>query len=288
MTETPSKSETFSQSLSLTGTPSGISSQSTSGSVLLLAPEAPSALVITISRFNTIDPSNSVVFNLPSNTARASASPSKSLNVVSSAILLEVTSEEDTLLGIVKIPAPYSNFTVNLAHTVVIQNGNPDDGSSGNLVSDVITVTLIDQENNSITDLTKGDVTICLTATKDVQKEEVCLSFFNVQTLSWECEDKCLERDENNMLCGDTSHFTSFALLLTGQTGNEECDKLSREDVAISFTSLAVLIIAGVVIVVSVVGWEIRVRHKAKAVDRSLRQYAKLQGTLTGTNPHKL
>ena len=39
----------------------------------------------------------------------------------------------------------------------------------------------------------------------------------------WECEDKCLTENSDGLLCGDTDHFTSFALLFNG-AGSNDCD----------------------------------------------------------------
>ena len=49
-----------------------------------------------------------------------------------------------------------------------------------------------------------------------VEESDGCLAYINANG-EWECEDVCLERREDNLLCGVTAHFTSFAVLLTGQ-----------------------------------------------------------------------
>ena len=65
-----------------------------------------------------------------------------------------------------------------------------------------------------------GDATICfdITTTEDISKKRSCLSFFK-ETQEWECEDKCLERNDENQFCGSTSHFTAFAVLFYGIDG---------------------------------------------------------------------
>ena len=66
-----------------------------------------------------------------------------------------------------------------------------------------------------------GDATICfdITATEEISKKRSCLSFFNEETQEWECEDKCLERNDDDQFCGSTSHFTAFAVLFYGIDG---------------------------------------------------------------------
>ena len=48
--------------------------------------------------------------------------------------------------------------------------------------------------------------------------DDACLSFFNEEKQEWECEDECLEY-KNGQACGETSHFTNFAVILTGGSG---------------------------------------------------------------------
>lgn len=62
-------------------------------------------------------------------------------------------------------------------------------------------------------------VRICLDS--DADEDKSCLGFLNedFSPPRWECQDTCLERNDDNLLCGDTDHFTSFAVLFSG-TGN--------------------------------------------------------------------
>lgn len=66
-----------------------------------------------------------------------------------------------------------------------------------------------------------GEATICLdiNSPEKVSKKRSCLGFFNEVTQEWECEDKCLEKNDSGQFCGSTSHFTSFAVLFYGLDG---------------------------------------------------------------------
>lgn len=73
-----------------------------------------------------------------------------------------------------------------------------------------------------------SDARVCLQPQNGQKLKDLCLGFINEKTREWECEDKCLKRQQQNggrsVFCGTTTHFTSFALLLqTGNKGNGEC-----------------------------------------------------------------
>eukprot|EP00339_Tiarina_fusa_P013003 CAMPEP_0117026342 /NCGR_PEP_ID=MMETSP0472-20121206/19379_1 /TAXON_ID=693140 ORGANISM="Tiarina fusus, Strain LIS" /NCGR_SAMPLE_ID=MMETSP0472 /ASSEMBLY_ACC=CAM_ASM_000603 /LENGTH=766 /DNA_ID=CAMNT_0004733329 /DNA_START=201 /DNA_END=2501 /DNA_ORIENTATION=- len=65
-----------------------------------------------------------------------------------------------------------------------------------------------------------ADVEICISAPA-AQKDDSCLGFLDesAKPPRWKCEDPCLEQNKEGFLCGNTDHFTSFAVLLDG-TGN--------------------------------------------------------------------
>ena len=48
------------------------------------------------------------------------------------------------------------------------------------------------------------------------------MGYFDVQTNSWICQDKCLKPSSNYYVCGSTNHFTNFGILLEGS--NSGCD----------------------------------------------------------------
>ena len=48
------------------------------------------------------------------------------------------------------------------------------------------------------------------------------MGYFDVQTNSWICQDKCLKPSSNNFVCGSTNHFTNFGVLLEGVSSG--CD----------------------------------------------------------------
>lgn len=72
--------------------------------------------------------------------------------------------------------------------------------------------------------LPRGSFTaeICLTITRDLQKKDLCLGYFDVEKRKWVCEDPCLDRKSTrgrDQFCGTTDHFTNFAILLMGSNG---------------------------------------------------------------------
>jgi hypothetical protein len=80
----------------------------------------------------------------------------------------------------------------------------------------------------------------------------------------WECEDECLT-SKGELFCGNTDHFTSFAVLLdgggSGGGSNDPCASSSR-DLLISWLSLAAVSCACLVIILTICAAEIRFRKK--------------------------
>jgi len=60
-------------------------------------------------------------------------------------------------------------------------------------------------------------VSVCVKPTAGKKTDNACLGFLNAEK-KWECVDECLE-SKGDLLCGDTDHFTNFAILLTGGKG---------------------------------------------------------------------
>jgi hypothetical protein len=86
---------------------------------------------------------------------------------------------------------------------------------------------LYDISGNEVTTL-DDDVTICLSANAKAG-EDACLGYLDESTdpPTWKCQDECL-KEKNDLLCGNTDHFTNFAILLTGGGGGG--DKCNRDD----------------------------------------------------------
>ena len=150
---------------------------------------------------------------------------------------------------------------------------NIESNSIGNTIVDI---TILDLDGNSISEL-NGPIKICLTQEKT--NEDICLSFFNTKTKEWECQDKCLSR-ENNQYCGTTDHLTSFALLLQGG-GNKggKCD--SSENYILAWLSMALLIFAILIIIICVLLNEVRFRL---IYQRKKRIMSLMAGTGTESN----
>lgn len=88
--------------------------------------------------------------------------------------------------------------------------------------SQVVEITLYDDSGNEITSL-DHEVTICLKS-NGVGGDTSCLGYLDTSSAkpTWRCEDPCLA-PRKDLLCGNTSHFTNFAILLTGGGGGK-CD----------------------------------------------------------------
>ena len=90
---------------------------------------------------------------------------------------------------------------------------------NSDVVSDIFDVSLANP--NAVLG---GDVEICLKA--KTKRENLCLGYLDESKSppKWECEDRCLQIDDNGLICGETDHFTNFALLLDGNgSGSFDC-----------------------------------------------------------------
>jgi len=93
-----------------------------------------------------------------------------------------------------------------------IDSANAASGiSSSDLGSLVIDVTLA----NGTSQL-QSPATICLQYRKSANLKNSCLAYINGNN-QWQCTDNCLTKNTTaDLLCGTTSHFTNFAVLLSG------------------------------------------------------------------------
>ena len=125
---------------------------------------------------------------------------------------------------------------------------------NSDVVSDIFDVSLVNPNARL-----GGDVEICLKA--QTNSKDLCLGYLDESKSppKWECEDRCLQIDDNDLICGETDHFTNFALLLDGKSGNGRsgCDDFDgwitnswAGDFILIISCFAFCIVFGFVIVV--------------------------------------
>ena len=115
-------------------------------------------------------------------------------------------------------------------------------------------------------------IEICFPARDD---DDACLGFYN-SSGDWECEDYCLDvDDENNSACGVTHHLTNFALLLDGDANSEsKCGSVDN-DYVILYISAAMGGCCCLFVGISVVVIEIKIRRKKFKVAQELDSLAR-------------
>jgi hypothetical protein len=152
------------------------------------------------------------------------------------------------------------------------------------LASPTLNITLSDGQGNSITQL-DSPLTICLVMPNTTKKaERVCLSFFDEIKKKWRCEDECLTNiatkgandkggtEVENLLCGQTGHLTNFALLLVGSDGQDPCQ--SSKDNTLAWVSLGLVAVAIVVVALSGLVVEARIRWRLSLLNNKLKRAA--------------
>jgi len=161
-------------------------------------------------------------------------------------------------VGSVRIPPEQDDLELTIVVNSPLGTASNDDQRIG-VVADV---TLRDANGNEVTQF-DTPLTICLAANQTT--DNACLSYYDEKRQEWVCEDKCL-REEGGFYCGDTSHLTSFALLLSGGGGNA-CED---PDYLYSWISLGFIIAALLIMCLAFVAIEISVRmrriHRRKMI----------------------
>jgi len=116
-------------------------------------------------------------------------------------------------------------------------------------------------------------VEICLSVPGNVDIKDTCLSFLN-ENDEWECEDECLNSKTNNKgeetLCGETDHFTTFALLFAIDL--EDCDNDNQGiNATLGWLTLALVILAICLVFFAVGVIELSYRKQRMEMNRKLK-----------------
>jgi hypothetical protein len=66
-------------------------------------------------------------------------------------------------------------------------------------------------------------------------RENLCLGYYDEGSNTWRCEDTCLVPEKTSvrrkiLLCGQTDHFTNFAILRAGPNDDESGCTVTEED----------------------------------------------------------
>ena len=177
--------------------------------------------------------------------------------------LVELSNPGGDLLGSLFVPPNLSN-QANTTLTIIYTAQPPSASGDQRLASDILEITLVDSQDNLITQLDEP-LTICFplpsvqNKTKKIGK--VCLGYYKERKDKWICEDQCLTTVGKNgsssgLLCGQSSHLTNFALLLGGQAGSSDpCS--SKEGNTLAWVSLGMVAGAIVLVALSVVLFEV-------------------------------
>jgi hypothetical protein len=111
-----------------------------------------------------------------------------------------------------------------------------------------------------------GQVEICLEVSDaDSASKHGCLGFLDETEGQWKCQDRCLKQ-KGRQFCGETPHFTNFAILLGGALPgghSNPCGKDSsnygyilgswQNDLILTASVIATIILIGVLAIASVV-----------------------------------
>ena len=248
-----SLSPSGSQTASITPTPSQTSSESLSNSIQI---------------FNLLPPeANSVIQSSSATKSKSSSSTpigiSRSRSTEQEMIYWSEESTNRETVPIIddngELIGTVSNNIITEGTILIISQGK-NDNEITNQLSPVIDISLYDTNSENYITSFKTDVEICLKSNND--KNPQCLSYFDENKNSWECEDPCLDDiGDNNWKCGTTNHFTSFALLLQGDGNGDSCDGNSKFP-TLFWVSMACIMYCILFVIFGIIMIEIRFQIK--------------------------
>ena len=142
----------------------------------------------------------------------------------------------------------------------------------------VAEITAIDSNGVEVTQF-EDSVEICLSVPKETDKDKACLAYID-DTNDWKCEDPCLREKESNgetLFCGETDHFTSFAILLDSSTSNSGCDSDDDNEIFV-WLSIAFIGCSIVIIIISIAIIEIFYQNRARNLSLELDRRTHIAG----------
>jgi hypothetical protein len=187
---------------------------------------------------------------------------------VQTQLALSATNGED--LGFIQIDSTdRAVVRVSAGDTELVQQVGTQDVTSA-----VVDISLYGPNGDQVK--FTGTATICLRLNETTGNEKQCLAYIDtsVSPPAWKCQDKCLKQVSASFWCGETDHFTNFAVLLTGGSGKDGngCgddgeDYFAGTAIADAMISLGVgILIVGIITVMSCV-----VHHGSKKSRRMFR-----------------
>ena len=193
-----------------------------------------------------------------------------SLNPKNQTVVVELFNSEGTTLALLLAPVELST-QLNTTLTLSIVEKVPS-SQSDQLESSVVEITLVNDQNTSVTEL-DYPLTICLprSTSKGVKSRDICLSFFDTEESEWRCQDECLI-ERGDLLCGQTDHLTDYALFLSGtgqgsHKGNKCGSDSASGDDSIFWASFGMILGASFIVCLCVVAnesliyWKHRRQH---------------------------
>ena len=195
--------------ISLSNTPSSSNFKLDSN----IQPPLPSQLPINNINTITSSKSRSAIFII-NNIVSSSQTPSRIQSIINSQ---ECDFNSGICGGLVEIDL------ISPSGSIITIN-NPDiDLINQSDTSDIVSFIVDFQLSDGSTDL-GGDVEICFESNHN-SNDNLCLGYLDesLNPPEWICQDHCLQKNSDGLICGNTDHFTNFALLLSGSGNNANC-----------------------------------------------------------------
>ena len=247
-----------------------------------IAPPAASqnSLVVSRSSLPVVEVSESLVAT--TSAAIQSSIPCIDCEVVAPVLVpigqntgVNLISTQENNVARIAIP-PQTEATLPAGTLVNIESLSISMVPTGSIVSNTVLAITLQDENGAGVPLT-GNVELCFTASSLPDFEEGCLAFVNGNG-EWECEDSCLQSNNEGQVCGETDHFTNFAILLRSDTigNNGGCATSNQENFALAIASAGCIAVSVVVVSLIILVSDIYLRIRSHKIHKRLDMLANL------------
>jgi len=178
-----------------------------------------SAPRVSVSSF----PSLPGIVNVPMQPTVTRRGSEEGLYISDECVVLPFWREQIVCNGEVLVSIPYATddgqpIVMNQPNATVIESSD-----TSAIVSFIVDIHF-EVEGNQL----DGSVKICVKPDPNLSStNDICLGFLDesLDPPEWKCEEICLKKEKGGLLCGFTSHFTNFALLLGASHAGLSSDK---------------------------------------------------------------
>lgn len=176
--------------------------------------------------------------------------------------LITIFSEDCSALGDVTIPSGFDG-------SIKVEQGFINSRCKS-IITPMVNLTMITPNGEELATFDFEDhVKICLESFAFVDVDDTCMAFYVGEADDWRCVPFNTQKDATSRYCSVTTHFTSFAVLLTANDGGDSSND-NAFDSTYGWLSLGAVLLAVLIILAVIFVYDIRFRRKRALLNKSL------------------